>query len=177
MEETDDISIIQKIDNKLALFIKIITVVMLAIIVLVTALSVISRFVFFMPLNFANPLSIYLMIWISFLGSGLAIRRSEHIFVEMFLNRFESRKRIVVLVIINFIISVFLIFMIFYGFKFAITGIGSHDDFVFNMSMFYPYLSIPVGMIYMQITIILKTCIEIDIFKKTNNYISLGRGD
>src|SRR5699024_10203962 len=84
MEETDDISIIQKIDNKLALFIKIITVVMLAIIVLVTALSVISRFIFFMPLNFANPLSIYLLIWISFLGSGLAIEEANIFLLKCF---------------------------------------------------------------------------------------------
>jgi len=161
MADENKAILLRKIDSVLAKIIKMICIIMLATIVLITAISVFSRFVFFFPLNFANPLSIYLMVWISFLGSGLAIRRGEHIFVELFINRFEEKVRLKLLFIINFIISLFLISMIYYGFQFAIAGLNSHDEFVFNINMTLPYLSVPIGMLYMEIVIILKTTIQL----------------
>src|SRR5699024_382143 len=125
------------------------------------ASSILFRYFFSTALNFVTPLSIYLMIWISFLGSGLAIRKSEHIFVDLFINRFTGRTKVRMLVLINTIISLFLLSMMYFGFQFALTGLNSSDTFLFDISMFIPYLSVPVGMLYMQIVIILKTIIMI----------------
>lgn len=159
-------NIVEKIEEGLALAVRVLCVVMLALIVIVTAISVISRYFFFHPLNFANPLSIYLMMWISFLGSGIAIRKGEHIFVELFINKFVGRKRVRLLLLINIIVAIFLIIMIYYGFIFAFTGLQSTDAFVFGISMFIPYLSVPIGMLYMLIVVILRTIIE---FKNSQN--------
>lgn len=162
------INLTEKVDYVLTSIVKVLCIIMLALIVLITTISIISRYFFFYPLNFANPISIYLMMWISFLGSGLALRKGEHIFVELFLNKFTGRTRSRLLILINLIIALFLIVMIYYGLIFAFTGLESTDAFVFGISMFIPYLSVPIGMLYMLFVIILQIIIEFQKIKYDN---------
>lgn len=175
MESQTSVTKLQKIEKSLASIVKVACVILLASIVIVTAVSIFTRYIFFHPLNFANPLSIYLMMWVSLLGSGLAIRKGEHIFVDLFIRRFTGKKKLRILLLVNFITALFLLIMTIYGFQFAFTGLKSIDVFVFGISMLVPYLSVPVGMLYMLIVVILNTIIA---FKKNpkTSYISESKG-
>lgn len=120
-------------------------VVLLGLMVLTTTASIMTRFVIFHPLNFADPLAKYLMMWCAFLGVGLALRKGEHIAVEMLKDRLKGTPAVVLAHLVDGVIFVFLGAVVFYGFGYAWSGRESHDPFVFGVSMAIPYLSVPIG--------------------------------
>ncbi|MFZ4452742.1 TRAP transporter small permease [Salibacterium aidingense] len=152
---------LQKADHILALSIKIICVTLLAVIVLSISASIFTRFVVFSPLNFANALSKYLMMWMAFLGAGLAIREGEHIVVDILLRKLKGKNRTRLLLFINTLVSVFLLLIVYYGYLYALSGIDSSDPFVFGINMMIPYLSVPVGALYMLIQLNITTLLQL----------------
>lgn len=160
MDRQSTLLSLRKIDDILSLVVKVICVILLGAIVTTISVSVFTRFVIFYPLNFADALAKYLMMWMAFLGSGLAIKEGEHIVVDMFVNKLGGRAKKMLLIAINIVVSIFLMIVIYYGFLYALSGRDSHDPFVFGISMLIPYLSVPVGACYMLIQINLTTFIR-----------------
>ncbi|MFD2044522.1 TRAP transporter small permease [Ornithinibacillus salinisoli] len=152
---------LDRVDQVIAKAVEIVCVILLAAIVIVTSMSVFSRFVIFNPLNFADALSKYLMMWMVFLGSGIAVRAGEHIVVDMFTDKIKGKSKKMLLIVIDILISVFLIIIIYYGFINAWSGKDSHDPFVFGVSMMIPYLSVPVGFSYILFQLNLTTVLSI----------------
>ena len=139
------VSILALWDPVLARWLEAACVCLLGLMVLTTSASIVTRFVVFHPLNFADPLAKYLMMWCAFLGVGLALRKGEHIAVEMLKDRLKDRPARVLEQVVNASVFVFLGAVVFYGFGYAWNGHASHDPFVFGVSMAVPYLSVPVG--------------------------------
>ncbi|MDA0350397.1 MAG: TRAP transporter small permease [Verrucomicrobia bacterium] len=136
---------IAAIDVALAQWVERVCVILLGLMVLTTTASIVTRFVIFNPLNFADPLAKYLMMWCAFLGVGLALRKAEHIAVEMLRDRLKGTPLILLEHLVDGVIFVFLGAVVFYGFGYALSGRESHDPFVFGVSMTIPYLSVPIG--------------------------------
>lgn len=148
------------IDNIIGSIVKVLCILLLIIIVCTIAISITTRFVFFNPLNFADALAKYLMIWMCFLGSGLAIRSNEHIIVDIFSSKLKNKGKKRLLIFSYIIVSFFFIMVIYNGFRFALSGVSSHDPFVFGISMVIPYLSVPIGFLYMFIQLNITTFIS-----------------
>lgn len=148
MTKEDVVIFLDKIDRFLISFIKIICAVLLIAMVVTISVSVFTRFVVFSPINFADALTKYLMIWLAFLGSGLSLRHREHIALVMILERLTEKQRNRLLVIIDVAVSIFLIVIIYYGTVFSMGGLTSTDPLVFGMKMIYAYLAVPVGALY-----------------------------
>lgn len=152
---------LKRFDSMLGKTVQILCVAILAVIVLTITVSITTRFVFFNPLNFADALAKYLMIWMCFLGSGLAIRSGEHIVVEMFSDSLSEKGKKKLIVFTDIVVSIFLILIIYNGFTFALSGLGSHDPFVFGVSMIVPYLSVPIGFAYMLVQLNITTILSL----------------
>src|SRR5699024_7005624 len=148
MDNKKLIDSLTRVDQTVSKSVEVICVVLLAATVITISISVFTRFVMFNPLNFANPLAKYLMIWLAFLVSGIAFRYWEHIAVDMFTDKLQGNSKKILLIVIDVLVSVFLIVLIYYGFIFARSGLGSANPLVFNLSMLIPYLSVPVSFIY-----------------------------
>lgn len=160
MTKQQVVGVLRSVDATLAKTMQVLTVALLGIIVLTISTSVITRWVIFYPLNFADALSKYLLMWLAFIGVGLALRTGEHIAVDMIRSKFKGNSEKWLLVILNIFISVFLLIVIVYGIQFAWDGRTSKDPFVFNISMMIPYLSVPVGALYALIQVNLITLIK-----------------
>src|SRR5699024_1411321 len=104
-------------------------------ILLTISVSILTRFVFFTPLNFADALAKYLMLWLCVLGSGLAIRSGEHVLVEMFSTKLSGKSKKIWLVFVDIVVSIFFIFIIYNGITFALSVIGFIDPFVSDLSL------------------------------------------
>lgn len=135
-------------DKNLTSIVRVACVVLLAIIVITVSVSIFTRFIFFTPINFTDSLSKYLMIWLSFLGIGLGIRENEHIAVDMFVGKLTGKAKSALLILSDVIVSLFLLFIIYYGFVFAFNGSGTHDTLLFGVSMTIPYIALAVGAVY-----------------------------
>ncbi|MFD0959911.1 TRAP transporter small permease [Paenibacillus chungangensis] len=148
--------VVMKADHVLFKTVQVITVLLLAGIVLTISASVFTRWIIFYPLNFADALAKYMLMWMAFLGMGLALRSGEHIAVDMLVTKLKGAARKFVQGCIHVLLSVFLLIIAYYGFQYAMDGRDSYDPFVFGISMMIPYLSVSVGAIYACIQINLR---------------------
>ena len=119
------------------------------IVVIVTA-EVTLRYLFSHSMIFTEELSRYLMVWIVFLGSALAIRDGSHIRIQILVNRLGLRMQQIVKLAAYGLIIAFLIFITVEGLKILPRQL-QQMCITIDISLFYFYLAIPVGSILMII--------------------------
>jgi TRAP-type C4-dicarboxylate transport system permease small subunit len=117
-------------------------------IVTIVTTEVVLRYVFSQSLIFTEELSRYLMVWIVFLGSALAIRDGSHININFLTKRFNQRNQNWLRLSAHVLTLVFLVFVTIEGIKILPQQLYQMCITI-NISLFYFYLAIPVGSILM----------------------------
>jgi TRAP-type C4-dicarboxylate transport system permease small subunit len=126
-----------------------------AVIVGMVTTEVILRKLFGSSLIFTEELARYLMVWIVFLGSVLAIRDGAHIRISFFVKRFSDRVQIWIAFIAHLLTVLFLVILTAEGIR--ILPRQLHQMCItFDVSMFYFYLSIPLGCVLMILFLVPK---------------------
>jgi TRAP-type C4-dicarboxylate transport system permease small subunit len=121
-----------------------------AVIVTMVTTEVMLRYVFSHSLIFTEEFSRYLMVWIVFLGSALAIRDGSHIQIGILTNRLSPRLQQLAKLAAYCLTLIFLAVMAIEGLK--ILPRQLHQMCItIDISLFYFYLAIPVGSILMII--------------------------
>ncbi|MBW2429138.1 MAG: TRAP transporter small permease [Deltaproteobacteria bacterium] len=120
------------------------------IIVAIVTAEVTLRYLFSHSMIFTEELSRYLMVWIVFLGSALAIRDGSHIRIQILVNRLSPRLQQIVKLVAYALIIAFLIFITVEGLKILPRQL-QQMCITIDISLFYFYLAIPVGSILMII--------------------------
>lgn len=106
--------------------------------------NVVTRYLFKYSIVWAEELSQFLMVWIVFLGAGLAFREGRHVAVEFFLDRMPARLRGLVRHGIFWGLAAFLVMLAVLGARYAQFAIEQETP-VLNISYAIPYACIPVG--------------------------------
>ena len=122
------------------------------IVTIVTA-EVILRYVFKNSLIFTEELSRYLMVWIVFLGSALAIRDGSHIHINFLTKRFSLQAQKWLRLSTNILTVFFLVIVSIEGLKILPQQLYQMCITI-NISVFYFYLAIPVGSILMIVYLV-----------------------
>lgn len=124
-------------------FCKFILFVLFLVMVITTFAQVVFRFVFFNSLSWSEELSRYCLVWLTFIGGALGVKKKVHVAVEALTMLFpESIKRTAAR--FNYILlAVFAAILIKYGFALA----------SFNMRQLSPAMQIPIGLIYAAIPV------------------------
>ncbi len=118
------------------------------VIVAIVTAEVTLRYLFSHSLIFTEELSRYLMVWIVFLGSALAIRDGSHIRIQILVNRLGPRMQRIVKLAAYALIIAFLIFITVEGLKILPRQL-QQMCITIDISLFYFYLAIPVGSVLM----------------------------
>lgn len=100
--------------------------------------QVFRRYVMNASLIWSEEAARYLMVWITFLGSSVALRRGGHIKVTIVMNLLPQRFHHFLVLGSYAVVSFTLVVIIYYGFKLAIT----------NMHQLSPALQMPIGIVY-----------------------------
>lgn len=82
---------------------------------LTTCMNVILRYGFNSPLQWAEELSRYSFIWLTFMGAALATKRKRHIAIDSIVLMIPARLRVFGYVIIDLVILALMAVMIYYG--------------------------------------------------------------
>ena len=106
------------------------------------------RYLIHTSIIWVEELSIYLMIWTSFLAAAVAFREGSHVSFTVLIDKLPERMRGNFIFFNQAVIMGFLIIMVYYGFMFAIVNWGQQTP-ALRISKGIPYLSIPVGGILM----------------------------
>jgi TRAP-type C4-dicarboxylate transport system permease small subunit len=117
---------------------------LMAVMTLDCALGVFFRYVVQDALTWTEETARYLMIWMGFLATGLALREGGHIAVELLLDRLPPPARRAALGLVHVLGLVFLLSVIGAGWVLLARVSGQRTP-VLGISMLWPYLAIPVG--------------------------------
>lgn len=121
---------------------------------LLALMQILFRYVLKISAPWTEEAARYLMIWMALLASGLAFRNGEHFNIDFLTNRLTLRHRIFLGHGMNLLSSIFILCIILWGIPFAKLGFFTISPGL-QITMFLPYLAIPVGGIIMFLNLIL----------------------
>jgi len=126
---------------------------MMAVMIAVVLFGVFNRFLFKFPISWTEEIAKYLLVWISMLGSSVAIRVGAHVGVGLLVTRLGKRSKTVVCWINQILIMIFIIGLGILGLKFSIEEMDQMG-YVTRISMFWPFLAMPVGSLLMIVQLL-----------------------
>jgi TRAP-type C4-dicarboxylate transport system permease small subunit len=116
--------------------------------------NVITRYIFNFSIIWAEEVSQYLMIWIAYLGAGLALREGRHVAVEMLQDRLPAALGRGVRMAVGGLVLAFLGVVTVLGFQFAVF-VWNQETPVLNISLGIPSLAIPIGTLLFAVHLLL----------------------
>ncbi len=133
---------------------KAIIFVMMAAMTTLVFVNVIARYMFNYSIIWAEEISQYLMIWIAYLGAGLALREGRHVALEIVHDRLRPAMSRQVRMVIAGLILAFLGTLTVLGFQFSMF-VWDQETPVLNISLGIPTLAIPIGCLLFAVHLIL----------------------
>lgn len=127
---------------------------MAIVMVLLVVINVVCRYILNFSLVWAEEVSQYLMVWVTFLGAGLALRQGRHVAVEMLQEYLPAGAKHGVRWAIAGAVLVFIVFTGVLGVMFAWFAKDMETP-VLNISMAIPYAAVPVGCLLLAIHLVL----------------------
>jgi TRAP-type C4-dicarboxylate transport system permease small subunit len=110
----------------------------------VVVAGVFFRYVLNEGLPWVEELARYSMIWLSWLGGGLAIRKGAHIAVDLVVDALPPRPRALLVLVGRILILVFLGICIGLGAELT-SRVSMQSTIALGISMQIPYSAIPIG--------------------------------
>jgi TRAP-type C4-dicarboxylate transport system permease small subunit len=116
---------------------------LLAILVIDIWIGVFGRYVFELPVTWAEELARYLMIWTALLAISCGVARREHVAVTALLHLVPIRIRRWFDVAIDLLAFAFFAFLCYFGIGMTQQGATQYAT-IFEMTMAIPFASVPV---------------------------------
>ncbi len=139
--------IITYLENALGLF-------FLAAMVIVVALQVFSRYASETPVSWTEEAARYSLIWLTFIGSSMAIRTRGHFAVELLVHKLPDRLKAVAEFVLLLVMAVFAWVMLTKGAS-ILPIVHYQTSPALDIPMSWVYSSIPVGAGLMLIRILI----------------------
>lgn len=153
MNEINGGELMTTVLNVLTKIIQYLLIILMGGLVIVVFAQVFFRYVLEAPLPWSEELARYLLIYITFLGSGLAINTNEHILVDFFQKLIPKKFQHVLNILINLIILFCCVLIVYYGITFtAISKNGISP--AMQISISWIYVSLPIMGLIMIIYLI-----------------------
>jgi TRAP-type transport system small permease protein len=118
--------------------------IMLAVMSILIFWQVFARFVVGNSLTFSEEASRFLMIWLTLLGAGYAIKEGSLIAIDIVQNKLSGLSGKILKSLMSIIACSFYIVLIVYGFSMS-QAISFQVAPTTGISMFWPMLALPVG--------------------------------
>lgn len=130
-------------------------IILLFIMTVVVFWQVVCRFVLKASLPWSEELSRYILVWVTFLGASIGVKRGAHIGVEAFLLLLPKKVR----GYMNYVIAAICVVFCLIVFKESLgiiekQFVNSQVSPAMQIPMWWAYLAVPVGMILMSIRFI-----------------------
>jgi TRAP-type C4-dicarboxylate transport system permease small subunit len=114
--------------------------------------GVIFRYFLNAPLSWTDEMAIYSLVWVTFIGGSMGIKRQQAAAVTLLMDRFSGKARRVLLSLGFAVITGFCLYLFFL----SVTWISAPTMLLqksqsMDLPMFYPYLCIPIGLGCMSI--------------------------
>ena len=135
---------------------RVVVMILMAAMTVDCLLGVFFRYVVQDALTWTEETARYLMIWMGFLATGLALREGGHIALEVVLARVPPGLQRVMLTLVHLLSLAFLVAVIGAGWLLLLRVSGQRTP-VLGISMMWPYLAIPVGCLLTALEVVALT--------------------
>lgn len=125
---------------------KVLAVVLMFAMTVTVAISVIFRYMFNSPITGAGELSIFFLIWISFIGGSLGLKYRTQATVTILMDYVSERIKFVILIIGYLLMIAFLIVLLYYSYKWILSpNVAVQRSTSLLLPMWIPYSVIPLS--------------------------------
>jgi TRAP-type C4-dicarboxylate transport system permease small subunit len=131
------------------------TIILLIIAGLSIFMQVILRYVFNTGFSWTEELARYLMIYISLIGSSIALQNKEHPRVEMLFEVFPAKVKAGLEFFFDILILVFLIVLFWQGIENARFGLDTRTP-ALQILWVWPYAAVPLGAVLMIMQLLVR---------------------
>lgn len=118
-------------------------IIALGVIVVLVFTQVVSRYVLKFPIDWAQELTVYLLIWMVFIGCSMGLRQGEIASLSFFVDKFPDKVAIWLTFVADSVLIIFL----------TVCIVFNMDIIQFAMRQASPVLSIPMGWISLSVTV------------------------
>jgi len=119
-------------------------VILMATICVTVFAGVVFRYGLHSPLGWVEEVARYALVWVTYVGTFLALRRARHLSIDVFVKRASPMGQKVLAILSRVVILPFAIVMIVLGVHYATRFMGRVT----------PYLRLPIGIIYFVLPVI-----------------------
>ena len=145
--------------------------ILLVVIAVIVNWGVFCRYVLFAPLPWSEQIPKYAMIWMGFLGASLGISRNRHIGFDILVVRLPSVIRKLIIIAGRILVLFFLAMMTIYGVTFALAVGFSSNAPMLPIPMFYLFLAVPVGGVFMILQATIKLVMDVMTFAREDRIL------
>ncbi len=118
--------------------------VMMLVMFVLVFINVVGRYGFDVSYAPAEEISTFLMIWVAYLGAGLALREGRHAAIDMIQDKLPVNLRRALRGLLGVVILVFFGLLAWLGIRMSIFG-WSQETIATQIPTGIPYLAIPLG--------------------------------
>ena len=134
--------------------------IMMVLMVAIMCYQVILRYVFHNSNIWSEEVTRYLFVYVSLLGSFIAVRRNCHLKVDFFVNLLKGNVKKYFTIITNIAVIIFIIYLIPLSYNLCLSTMKNISPGL-KMPMGYAYASIPIGAVLMLLGMIEQLLIKI----------------
>ena len=146
----------EKTLNKIRKVINYLIIMLFIYMVLGVFYQVLGRYVFSYKLGAAAETATMAQIWMILLASGIAMKKNMHVGVDILLRKLNVKAQKIVVTASTIIIMTFLIMVLKGSVQLIIVGAQSTSPAI-SIPMWIPYLSVPIGIVYIMLELIILT--------------------
>lgn len=141
--------VMERLLDLVTLMTRVVVIAVGSLLVLVVSGEMFVRYVFNNSFFFADELARYLFIWVAFLGASLALRRGQHVGLELIIHRRSRALRVLVQVLVGAFLIVFLVSSLT-----LLPAMWQQHTTTLGIRMFWVYLALPVGAVLMLLQLV-----------------------
>jgi TRAP-type C4-dicarboxylate transport system permease small subunit len=124
------------------------SVISLLLMSILVSLQVVLRYVLGQALPWAEEAAVYMMVWMAFIGAAVALQRSEHMALTLFVDRLPPTFERITRLVSHLLVLTFLLMVLVLGLQLAMAISGQRSP-ALGLNMFWPYLILPIGCLFM----------------------------
>lgn len=138
----------KKVENALYEGVKWTAVVMFVLMIGLCILQVVCRYILKISLSFTEELARFLFIWITFLGTAMALKKHQHVNMDLLVGLFPEALREVVNLVITLLVECTYLMMVYSGIRVMMKTMNQTSP-AMNLPMAVVYAAVPVSMLIM----------------------------
>ena len=146
----------EKTLNKIRNVINYLVIILFIYMVLAVFYQVLGRYVFSYKLGAAAETATMAQIWMILLASGIAMKKNMHVGVDILLRKLNTKTQKIIITTSTIIIMIFLIMVLKGSMQLIMVGAQSTSPAI-SVPMWIPYLSVPIGVVYIMLELMILT--------------------